>query len=215
MHVVRFGIEWQYEMQGIGPHGMQRDRAAIRFAGIASMAVNGGAEGKDFVDRLSDVFARELFQPMFQRAPVAAGDVRQLIAEFRRKLDALDEVIATASPQVPGGRSPFAALAGGEADGEDGDDIGRNQRSRLRELHLLEAMARESRPYSLQQLLAALAQRGFSDDTSGAVVSQLHRLKKVGAIQQPASGMYQITGGGLGHLHKLRTSFGALAGDAR
>jgi hypothetical protein len=184
------------------------------------MAANGASEGKGFVERLSEVFARELFQPMFQRATVAPGDVRQLIGELRRKLDALDEVIATASPAAAGaGRSgsAFSSALDREtvAEIEDGEDIGRNQRSRLRELHLLETMARESRPYSLQQLLAALAQRGFGDDTSGAVVSQLHRLKKVGAVNQPANGMYQITGGGLGHLHKLRSSFGALLGDGR
>jgi hypothetical protein len=214
-------------MKGNGQHETQREPRCRRCAEVARIAVSADSEGKGFVDRLSDVFARELFQPMFHRAPVAAGDVRQLIAEFRRKLDALDEVIATASPGVARGPASSGARAmaslteapsagrGLDGDGDDGEDIGRNQRSRLRELHLLEALARETRPFSLQQLLSALAQRGFADDTSGAVVSQLHRLKKVGAINQPANGMYQITGGGLGHLHKLRSSFGAFAGDAR
>jgi DNA-binding PadR family transcriptional regulator len=75
-------------------------------------------------------------------------------------------------------------------------------------------MARETRAYSLHQLLSALAQKGFSD-SSGAVVSQLHRLKKLGLVNQPASGMYEITTDGLGHQRKLRSSFGAFAGDAR
>jgi hypothetical protein len=189
------------------------------------MAAGGGIEDKAFVARLADVFARELFQPMFQRAPMAAGDVRQLIGEFRKKLDALDEVIEAADV---GAREIGLALAPSRdvfvsasmtsvpdaGDGEDFDDIGRNQRSRLRELQLLEAMARESRPYSLGQLLAALAQKGFQD-TSGAVVSQLHRLKKLALINQPANGMYEITHEGLGHLRKLRSSFGALMGEAR
>jgi len=181
--------------------------------------VMGADDGEDraFVDRLSAVFGRELFQPMFQRAPLRPADVRALIADFRAKLDALDHVIETAGPgarplangapsrEVP----PGAALDFGSDDGGELDDIGRNQRSRIRELILLDALARETRPYSLQQLLNALAQKGFQD-TSGAVVSQLHRLKKLGLINQPASGMYEITLDGLGHQRKLRASFGAL-----
>ena len=189
------------------------------------MAADGGVEGEGFVGRLSDAFHRSLFQPMFQRAPLAPSDVRQLIAEFRRKLDLLDEVIATAEPDVANGRAPGSTARGAapaagldpgetEPEADDFDDIGRNQRSRLRELVLLEAMARETRPYSLQQLLAALTSKGFAD-TSGAVVSQLHRLKKLGLINQPANGMYEVTVDGLGHLRKLRSSFGALMGEAR
>ncbi len=180
----------------------------------------GEGPGPGFVARLSDVFSRELFQPMFQHAPHAPGDVRQLIAEMRRKLDALDEVIVTAEPGQRGGApAPTtgmleAVAAGPASEADDPDDIGRNQRSRLRELVLLEAMARESRPYALQQLMGALAQKSFAD-TSGAVVSQLHRLKKLGLINQPANGMYEITLDGLGHLRKLRASFGALIGEGR
>jgi len=185
------------------------------------MAAEGWQENGDFVSRLSDAFHRSLFQPMFQKAPVAPADVRELIAEFRDKLDLLDKVIATAEQgRVSGAERSTAKAAfavddlGGGADGDDFDDIGRNQRSRLRELQLLEAMARETRPYSLQQLLTALSQKGFTD-SSGAVVSQLHRLKKLGLINQPASGMYEITLDGLGHLRKLRASFGALVGEGR
>jgi hypothetical protein len=188
------------------------------------MAGEGWTENENFVDRLSDVFHRSLFQPMFQKAPVAPGDVRQLIAEFRDKLDLLDKVIATAEQgratgldRVVAARPSVSAPGLDEpedAESDDYDDIGRNQRSRLRELQLLEAMARETRPYSLQQLLSALGQKGFTD-SSGAVVSQLHRLKKLGLINQPANGMYEITLDGLGHLRKLRSSFGALVGDNR
>jgi hypothetical protein len=189
------------------------------------MAADGWIENENFVARLSDAFHRSLFQPMFQKAPHAPGDVRQLIAEFRDKLDLLDKVIAMAEQGRGNGLDRVAAAARSasaapgldepdEAEGDDYDDIGRNQRSRLRELQLLEAMARETRPYSLQQLLSALAQKGFAD-SSGAVVSQLHRLKKLGLINQPANGMYEITLDGLGHLRKLRSSFGALVGDGR
>jgi len=74
---------------------------------------------------------------------------------------------------------------------------------------MLEALAREARPFALQQVVAALDQRGVTD-TSGAIVAQLHRLKKLGIIDQPANGMYEITDEGLGHLRRLRSSFGAL-----
>jgi hypothetical protein len=195
--------------------------ARRRFSFASRVRSMGQDDGDGFVSRLSGVFARELFQPMFKEAPQRAGDVRQLIAEFRQKLDALDLVIATCPDARPGNGvartapretsdqdGSDAAFAG---DGDDLDDIGRNQRSRLRELTLLEAMAKETRAYSLQQLLSALGQKGFAD-TSGAVVSQLHRLKKLGVVNQPANGMYEITDGGLGHLRKLRSSFGALIG---
>jgi len=193
---------------------------------VRSMAGDGEA-GDDFVRRASALFAAELFKPMFQRATAAPEDVRALIAEFRGKLDALDTVIAacptSTEPTALGWHRP-APSAGGSAgatrtshlsadiDGEqrDGlDEVGRNQRSRLRELVMLEALAREARPFALQQVVAALDQRGFTD-TSGAIVSQLHRLKKLGIIDQPANGMYEITDEGLGHLRRLRSSFGAL-----
>jgi len=192
---------------------------------VTAMAADGVIDSEGFVGALSDAFHRSLFQPMFQRAPLAPSDVRQLIAEFRRKLDLLDEVIATAEPGAGNGLAPASRARGPapapgldrgetEPEGDDFDDIGRNQRSRLRELVLLEAMARETRPYSLHQLLTALTLKGFAD-TSGAVVSQLHRLKKLGLINQPANGMYEVTVDGLGHLRKLRSSFGALMGEAR
>lgn len=181
------------------------------------MSADGG-EADGFVARVSAAFARDVFQPMFQRASSHPADVRQLIAECRRKLDALDVVIASCpDPTAPQQRDASFRSNGadhGEGNGassDDYDDIGRNQRSRLRELTLLEALARETRPYSLQQLLAALVQKGF-DDTSAAVVSQLHRLKKGEVVNQPANGMYEITDTGLGHLRKLRQSFGPLMG---
>jgi len=192
------------------------------------MAAEPGAE--DFVARLSETFARELFQPMVERATRQPADVRRLIGEFRSRLDALDLVIATC-PEVAStvaGGAPAASGAvhwrheGADMVGEaldvgahDGlDEIGRNQRSRLREVVLLEALSRESRAFALNQLLVALEQKGFQD-TSGAVVSQLHRLKRLGVIDQPANGMYEITHQGLGHLRKLKTSFGALLAEGR
>ena len=91
----------------------------------------------------------------------------------------------------------------------DSDDIGRNQRSRVREMVLLETLETEHHALPLQQLTKALKAASF-DDTSSAIVSQLHRLKKVGVIDQPANGMYAITEAGLVHLRLLRKNFGPL-----
>jgi len=204
---------------------MRRDPDFQAYGEAPDMSADGAGRGDqdaDFVARLSAVFARDLFQPMFQRAPHAPDDIRRLIAEMRGKLDALDMVIAACgpSPLVAGALQPPPAnddAQGSAAEAESGDafdEIGRNQRSRLRELTLLEALSRETRAYSLQQLLSALEGKGFAD-TSGAVVSQLHRLKKLGVINQPANGMYEITHEGLGHVRKLRASFGGLLGDGR
>lgn len=200
-------------------------RCTVDFLAYAEGAGMGASDGDDseFVRRLTSIFAAELFQPMVERIALAPSDVRALIAEFRDKLDALDTVVAA----CPGGSraearskplgsagagAPRHLAAGVEDEGRDGlDDVGRNQRSRLRELAILEVLCRELRPYTLQQIMSALEARGFGD-TSGAVVSQLHRLKKVGIIDQPANGMYAATDQGLGHLRRLRTSFGSLLG---
>lgn len=204
----------------------------VRMAGQDRIPEQGTDDG-DFVRRAAAIFAAELFKPMVQRAAVAPHEVMAVMAEIREKLDALDTVIAACD--VPGvgvgvglgvGHQAAASAARGstavafrllgpangppEPEPRDGlDDVGRNQRSRLRELAVLEALAREARPFALQQLTSVLDARGFAD-TSGAIVSQLHRLKKLGIIHQPANGMYEITDEGLGHMRRLRSSFGAL-----
>jgi hypothetical protein len=191
---------------------------------VNNMAGEGYGESEALAARLSEAFQRMLFQPMFQTAPSDPACVRNLISEFRDKLALLDRVIAAAedgrtlyeptefAPDERRESRPQVETAASGTD--DFEEIGRNQRSRVRELYLLDALSRETRAYSLQQLLTALSQKGFLD-SSGAVVSQLHRLKKLGLINQPASGMYEITTEGLGHQRKLRTSFGAFTGDAR
>ncbi len=191
----------------------------------------------DFLAHATGVFARELFQPMVERANIAPGEVQHLISEIRHKLNALEVVVATipGAPQVetelgssphpalqaalespvdPDRAPPNAGLAKTTSDADSFNDIGRNQRSRLRELTLLDFMSRENRAYTLQQVLNALNAKGF-DDSSGAVVSQLHRLKKLGVTSQPAGGMYEITHDGLAHLHQLRASFGSMLGEPR
>lgn len=180
------------------------------------MAADGttGAPASDQVAHIFAAFARDVFTPMVALSGVPAAERRRLLDEIRRRLDVVEEVIATAeAAALPAGAAAGANGAGprtGEADGGGLDDIGRNQRSRVRELVLLEALSREAKAYSLQQLMAALAQRGFHD-TPSAVVSQLHRLKKLELIRQPlgSTGMYEITNAGLGHARSLRSSFGA------
>lgn len=186
------------------------------------MAADGtsGVPADDRVAHIFAAFAREVFNPMVALNSVPASERRRLLEEIRRRLDVVEQVIATAEaatypPPAMGTSTPGIDLteltaAETDADGTGLDEIGRNQRSRVRELVLLEALSREAKAFSLQQLMGALTQRGFQD-TSSAVVSQLHRLKKLDLIRQPAgaAGMYEITNAGLGHARTLRSSFGA------
>jgi hypothetical protein len=186
------------------------------------MAADGtsGGPAHDQVAHIFATFAREVFNPMVAMSGVAPAERRRLLDEIRRRLDVVEQVIATseaaaypapALPQAhPGSLPPEITASDADVDGSTLDEIGRNQRSRVRELVLLEALSRETKAYSLQQLMTALAQRGFQD-TPSAVVSQLHRLKKLDLIRQPAgsTGMYEITNAGLGHARNLRSSFGA------
>jgi hypothetical protein len=178
-----------------------------------------GAGGDDDLAHISRIFAEDVLKAMVDRVGSSPAAIKQLAAEIRAKLDAL-ETLADAFPgsgarpaSKIGTADSYAALGpvGDDPDSEDFDDIGRNQRSRLRELVLLEVMAKDHRAYALQQLMTALAAKGFSD-SNGAVVSQLHRLKRVGIVEQPGNGMYVITDAGLGHLRRLRSSFGGLLG---
>lgn len=188
------------------------------------MAADGtsGAPVDDRVARIFAAFAREVFNPMVALSGVAAPERRRLLDEIRQRLDVVEQVIATGEAAAfPASR--FAGTgapvphpvdlmeAEADADGSALDEIGRNQRSRVRELVILEALSQEAKAYSLQQVMGALTQRGFKDDTPSAVVSQLHRLKKLELIRQPpgSTGMYEITNAGLGHARNLRSSFGA------
>jgi hypothetical protein len=184
------------------------------------MAADGASGGPayDQVAHIFGAFAREVFNPMVALSGVPAAERRRLLEEIRKRLDVVEQVIATSEAGTypsPAMAALSQALAAGDGDAEAEasalDEIGRNQRSRVRELVLLEALGRETKAFSLQQLMATLAQRGFSDETPSAVVSQLHRLKKLELIRQPSgsTGMYEITNAGLGHARNLRSSFGA------
>lgn len=191
---------------------------------VEAMAAD-GSNGRPTDDKIAQIFSaftRDVFTPLIALTGVPPAERRKLLAEIRSRLDIVEEVIDTAAgagahAQSAGGRAQALNGAAHPAHDLDDDDgtgdrdggLGRNQRSRVRELVLLEVLGRDSKAVSLQQLMAALAQRGFNDSPS-AVVSQLHRLKKLELIRQPAgsTGMYEITNEGLGHGRNLRSSFG-------
>lgn len=189
---------------------------------VEAMAAD-GSNGRPTDDKIAQIFSaftRDVFTPLIALTGVPPAERRKLLAEIRSRLDIVEEVIdtaagASASHSVDARADALNGAAHAhEADDEDGaadrdGGLGRNQRSRVRELVLLEVLGRDSKAVSLQQLMAALAQRGFHD-TPSAVVSQLHRLKKLELIRQPAgsTGMYEITNEGLGHGRNLRSSFG-------
>lgn len=166
----------------------------------------------EFASRIKEAFVREVYQPLFQRAAMAPEDVPPVMAEVRKLLDVLQQAIApfdAAADPVPGAGPTQPLPPSAPAQVAAVPDAGRNQRSKVREMVLLDILEREDRACTLQQLMAGLAAKGFAD-TNAAVVSQLHRLKALGVVSVPGSGIYEITDSGLGHLRKLRSSFGAL-----
>lgn len=97
----------------------------------------------------------------------------------------------------------------GAGGGLDLGDLGRNQRSRIREAVLLEIIELNGGPCALTSLMVEIGFRGLND-SQAAVVSHLHRMKAGGLIGQPGNGFYDVTGDGLEHLRKLRATLGTL-----
>ncbi len=178
--------------------------------------MDGTCAPSDEALELAIKFQTTILLPLMGRAVVAPDEVQALIEMMRDKLDTLASLMpngpsmALASGAASGGsqRVSAATVAAPESTSE-ADDIGRNQRSRVREMVLLETLESEHHAMPLQQLTKALKAANF-DDTSSAIVSQLHRLKKLGVIDQPANGMYAISEEGLVHLRLLRKNFGPL-----
>ncbi len=170
----------------------------------------------DFSSELGAKFQTAILLPLMSRAVVAPDEVHAFIEMMRDKLDALSSLMPQGGVMRGGAGHASNGAASLPTAGtmvaahtSDSDDIGRNQRSRVREMVLLETLETEHHALPLQQLTKALKAASF-DDTSSAIVSQLHRLKKVGVIDQPANGMYAITEAGLVHLRLLRKNFGPL-----
>ncbi|MEQ1688320.1 MAG: hypothetical protein ABL874_07085 [Sphingopyxis sp.] len=176
--------------------------------GEAQMAADGFEP--DFSSRLIAAFEKHVQLPLMAQAGAFPTEVSGLIETFRNRLALLEQLVpgqplARASVPANGSHAPEPAMSFVN----ESDDIGRNQRSRVRELMLLEALEAEHHALSLPQLTRALTESGF-DDTSAAIVSQLHRLKKLGVIAQPANGMYVLTQDGVLHVRELRRNFGHL-----
>ncbi len=192
-----------------------------RTEGVASQGrdeMDGDSGSIDFSSDLGARFQTAILLPLMSRAVIAPDEVHAFIELIRDKLDALASLLPSGNATAIGAglsanSRPTVALPAGSSalfiPPSDADDIGRNQRSRVREMVLLETLESEHHALPLQQLTKALKGANF-DDTSSAIVSQLHRLKKVGVIDQPANGMYAITEAGLVHLRLLRKNFGPL-----
>jgi hypothetical protein len=163
-----------------------------------------------FSSRLAASFQAQIIMPLMGRAGLAPAEVKAIIHALRDRLDTLESLLspddahAGAISQANGSSTaPQPALP-------DAEEIGRNQRSRVRELALLATLEAEHNALPLQQITRSLKDAGF-EDTSAAIVSQLHRLKKLGVIAQPANGMYALTPDGVLHVRDLRKNFGHLA----
>jgi hypothetical protein len=166
----------------------------------------------DFSASLSRTFQADIIMPLMGRVGTAPGEVKALIAAFRDRLDTLDSLLSPDEAAPAGHTTKLNGTAATTVapPASEADEIGRNQRSRVRELALLATLEAEHNALALQQIMRALTAAGF-EDTSAAIVSQLHRLKKLGVIAQPANGMYALTPDGVLHVRELRRNFGHLA----
>jgi hypothetical protein len=174
-----------------------------------------GSAKLEFSEQVTTAFERAVLLPLMGHAVTAPLEVHAVIDQIRDKLDALASLVPHVGRNIATaqGAGSVASVGSNGASqtvtAADADDIGRNQRSRVREMVLLETLEIEHHALPLQHLTKALKDAGF-EDTSSAIVSQLHRLKKVGVVDQPANGMYAMTESGLVHLRLLRRNFGPL-----
>lgn len=181
------------------------------------MAADGGfdmsSELPDIAADAADAAGRAFIETVARLARSDPAKAKTVIAEVMGKASTIDGFATIA---LGSGHAPASALtldvagAGVLSQAEaDRDELGRNQRSRIREAVLLDILQANAGPCALTKLMAGLAGRGIAD-TQAAVVSHLHRLKANGLITQPGNGFYDITSDGLGHLRKLRASLGPL-----
>ncbi|MFA5950640.1 MAG: hypothetical protein WC807_10190 [Hyphomicrobium sp.] len=182
------------------------------------MAADGGFDGGPSPDSLAAAAARaggDYIDLVAKLAGYDPGAAISLITQHIEKVRMISDYAglrvgsagAEAVDPATGDRASQGGTQGGQE--SDLDDLGRNQRSRIREAVILDIIERNAAPCALQKLMTGLAGRRIVD-TQAAVVSHLHRLKSNGLITQPGSGFYDITTDGLGHLRKLRASLGSL-----
>ena len=103
-----------------------------------------------------------------------------------------------------------AGLSGRAAYGIE--QLGRNQRSRVREMLALEALAKAGGACTADELMVAVKDGGLVD-TRDALNAQLHRIKKDGLVTQPDTGLYAITDKGRADATALRRIFGKFLED--
>lgn len=176
----------------------------------------GSGGDEDDLEQIARIFRDDVLKPMMSTG-ASPDEIKKLVKKLQVKLDALKVIIdaddapavetqpATqrdASEVTPAITSPEMIL---------GDELGRNQRTRLRELVLLTVLEKEKKAYPLQQLLSDVNRQGF-DATRSAIISQLNRMIADDYLETPSkgSGMYTITKDGLVHLQELRTNFAHL-----
>ena len=100
----------------------------------------------DFTARLLRTFQGEVIMPLMTRAGVAPAEAKALIDVFRERLETLhsllspDESMAVVTQPVINGHTPQLPAPPAFTEAEE---IGRNQRSRIRELALLSALEAE------------------------------------------------------------------------
>lgn len=175
----------------------------------------GASGGDDDLEQIARIFRDDVLKAMMARAEASPAEIKSLVDKIQSRLDMfktlIDDEELSIQPRTASSSEPVAAASRPSMEMPLGEDLGRNQRSRLREIVVLSALEQEKRAYPLQQLMSVLRNRGF-DDSKGAVVSHLHRLKALELVDMPSSGsgMYSITPQGLIHLQRLRTDFGHL-----
>jgi hypothetical protein len=206
-------IAGKIQMQFQGKFRMLRSEHRVTLPGGSEMA--DVPDHADFSSRLVAAFEKHVQLPLMGHAGQMPGEVSTLIATIRDRLDALETLVpgqassSSSGLRVNGANHAESSAAPYGTTSLDNDDIGRNQRSRVRELALLATLEAEHNALSLVQITRSLKDAGF-EDTSAAIVSQLHRLKKLGVIAQPANGMYALTQTGVLHARELRKHFGHL-----
>lgn len=101
------------------------------------------------------------------------------------------------------------ATSGGALGNFDGE-IGRNQKSKVRELIVLSLLESKERSFSLKEVLNELNAHGMNP-TNSAVVSQLHRLKGQDLVSVSGSGTYSFKADkASAYLRSLRRDFESL-----
>ncbi len=94
---------------------------------------------------------------------------------------------------------------------DETDGLTRNQRSKVRAVYLMEALAKGGPHHTLAALFAELRGYNFRDEqgnelTEAALRSHLFRMKDAGYVAIVSTGVYELTSDGFAHLQRERTA---------